>query len=297
MKFYHERAFTGHSAAVYSLSFDQLFIYSASADRFVTRWNISTGEQDKFALKFDASVYAIKVINQGAQLLAGLSSGLLYIVDLANRTVAKEYNLQAGIFCFAENIPKNHFYVGDENGIVTVFDTSTLEKVLAIPLNCGKIRRMSVDTSGARVAIAGQDGRIRIMETSFYNEINNFYAHKEGVTSILFDLIDSTILYSGGKDAILRKWNVNDEVLVSEVMAHNYVIYELLQFNENTLVSASRDKTIKVFSIPDLKFQQRLDLKNKGHRHSVNSLVAIDDRSFASASDDKKIIIWTNYSQ
>lgn len=57
------------------------------------------------------------------------------------------------------------------------------------------------------------------------------------------------------------------------------------------IVSASRDKMIKVWT-EDLDPLVRIDLKKGGHRHSVNTLVKIDDSKFASASDDGKIIIW-----
>ncbi|NDE11194.1 MAG: hypothetical protein EBZ95_11615 [Chitinophagia bacterium] len=43
---------SGHSAAVYSIAFDGIYIYSASGDRYVTRWNLQTGIQDKFAIQF-----------------------------------------------------------------------------------------------------------------------------------------------------------------------------------------------------------------------------------------------------
>lgn len=290
MTFQNVREFAGHSAAVYSLAYDQHFLYSASADKFVTRWNLQSGEQDKFALKFDSSPYVVKSICDGAFVIAGLASGLCYIISLQDRSVVKEFDLQAAIFSITENPLLSQFYIGDVNGVLTVFDSLNFTKLLAIPLNCGKIRRIAVSADGKKIAVASQDGRIRIIETSFYNEVSNFPAHDQGTTALCFDLNNSEILYSGGKDAILRKWNNLD--LLLEVPAHNYVIYEILQFSENILVTASRDKTIKTFSTTNLEFHQRLDSKVKGHRHSVNCLVKIDDSTFASCGDDKRIIIW-----
>ena len=107
---------------------------------------------------------------------------------------------------------------------------------------------------------------------------------------------DSEFLYTGGKDAHLRCWNWKSGEEKITVPAHNYVIYDLILLDEgNVLVSASRDKTIKVWSAEDLRFQQRLDLKEKGHRHSVNSLVKLSESSFVSGSDDKKIIVWETF--
>jgi hypothetical protein len=38
-----------------------------------------------------------------------------------------------------------------------------------------------------------------------------------------------------------------------------------------------------------LSVLQKIDAKSKGHKHSVNSIVKLDDSSFATASDDKTI--------
>ena len=65
-----------------------------------------------------------------------------------------------------------------------------------------------------------------------------------------------------------------------------------MRFNDELILSASRDKTIKVWD-NDLKFIQRLDHKEGGHRHSVNELVIVDENRFASCSDDGKIILWS----
>ena len=80
---------TGHSAGIYSLAFDGDFLYSGSADGFVTRWNLTLGIQDKFAIRFDNPVYSICLINDKKQLVAGLSNGDLHIFDLESRLEIK----------------------------------------------------------------------------------------------------------------------------------------------------------------------------------------------------------------
>ncbi|MFN5845573.1 MAG: hypothetical protein ACK46O_07680, partial [Flavobacteriia bacterium] len=59
-----------------------------------------------------------------------------------------------------------------------------------------------------------------------------------------------------------------------------------------TLITASRDKTVKVWNKGRLSFLQRLDQKGGGHRHSVNCLIVYADNSFVTASDDKRIILF-----
>lgn len=282
---------TGHSGAVYSIDFDGKSIYSASADKFVVRWNIENGAQDKFAIKFDFSPYSICLFNANKYLGVGLSSGDFHIFNLLERKELKFYKQhQKAIFSMCENVVKSQLYVGDADGNLSVWDTITLDLIIYLPFNCGKIRKIKTSKDGQRIFIAAQDGVFRILDATTFNEINAFEAHKDGVTSIL-ELSELEIL-TGGKDAHLKVWDASIGLELNSLPAHNFVIYDLLQLNENTFVSASRDKSIKLWELETLKVVQRIEAKQGGHKHSVNQLVKISDTQFASCSDDGTIIVW-----
>jgi len=294
--FHKFKEFSGHGAGIYSLAFDGQFIYSASADHYVARWNIETGEQDRFAIKFDFPVYSIALLKHNTTLAVGLSSGDLHLFDLINRQEVKFYKQHTkALFCIAENVVKQQFYTTDADGNLAVWDSSNFELLIYLPLDCGKIRRIAIDASGNHFALACQDGTIRIFESSFFNEIYTFQAHEGGATAVIFNPRNENELFSGGKDAHICQWNWRDEQCLKSIPAHNYVVYDLkLLPSTNYLISASRDKTIKLWNLSDLSSVQRLDMKHKGHRHSVNVLQAIDETTFISASDDKRICSWKN---
>jgi WD40 repeat protein len=56
-------------------------------------------------------------------------------------------------------------------------------------------------------------------------------------------------------------------------------------------VSASRDKTLKIWSLQNDQICQKLDLQMAAHRHSINALLTLET-GFVSAGDDKRIILW-----
>ena len=284
----------GHSAAVYSLIADAEFVYSGSADNYVARWLTSTGEQDKFAIKFEQSVYALEFF--GDNLLAvGLADGGLHIFDLEKRTELKYFTQHTkAIFSIAYNAPKKQLYVSDAEGNLSVWNANSLELLIYIPFDCGKIRSMAVSSTGDHFVLACQDGNLRTLETEFFNEIQTINAHKDGGASVLFHPTNEDLLISGGKDALIKIWKWKEELLVETIVAHNYAVYDLLSIHDGKqFVSASRDKTIKVWNSSDFSFVQRLESKNGGHRHSVNALAKIDEESFVSCSDDKRIIVWS----
>ncbi len=295
MMFFKEKEINGHAGAIYSCCATSKYIYSASADKYVVRWLIETGEQDKFAIKFEHSIYSIEILDD-KYLIAGLSSGDLHIFDLEENKEVKFYQQHTkAIFAITFNSHKNQFYVADADGNLSIWDSNSLELIIYLPLDCGKIRSVTVNDNGEHFALAGQDGYLRIFETSYFNEINTINAHKNGATSVLFHPKNNDLIISGGKDALLKVWNWKEEIELQKIVAHTFAIYDLLSLNEKkTIVSASRDKHIKIWSIDEelLNIKQRLDFKAGGHKHSVNALAKINEQSFVSCSDDKKLVLW-----
>lgn len=287
--FHREKEISGHNGAVYTISANDPYIYSGSADRFVARWKILEGIQDNFSIRLEHPVYASCLAND--RLFIGLNNGDLHIVDINERKELKFYQQhKVGIFEIAYNNSLQQVYVADADGNLSVWDCKTLELVIYLPLDCGKIRNISVSADGARFALGGQDGLCRIFNAENFNEEASWLAHKSGVTGVL---LENDRVITGGKDALLTIWDLKGNEVKKPIPAHNFGVYRILRFDDDLILSASRDKTIKVWD-NDLRFIQRLDHKEGGHRHSVNELVKLDESRFASCSDDGKIILWSS---
>lgn len=284
----------GHSAGIYSLAFDGEFIYSGSADKYIARWNPETGRQDKFAIRCEHPVYAIELIQNNSVLIAGLNTGDIHVIDVRKREEIKFIKQhQSAIFCILFNPHTAQWYSADADGNLAVWSAETVDLLAFFPMNCGKIRRMAINKSGNHLAIACQDGNIRILDTATFNEMNSFYAHQDGATAVSFDDQHPKVLWSGGKDAILRVWDLSTNKMKKELPAHNYVIYEILDVKDSPyMITASRDKTMKVWNKEDYSFVQKIDSKTAGHRHSVNALIPLWKQKWASSSDDKRLMIW-----
>lgn len=291
LDFSKQITFEGHSGAVYSIQYDGNYIYSASADKYVVRWNVELGTQDKFAIRLPATPYSILLIDNNTKLIAGLSNGDIHIFDLKERKEIKFYKLhKKGVFAMAENPLKKQFYIADGEGTLSVWNTQTLDLLIHLPFDCGKIRRIIPSQDGSFVYLCCQDGKVRCIETTYFNLTEEFFAHEEGVGTLL-DRDENTFI-TGGKDAHIKLWDKDSTSCLKSIPAHNYMIYDLIRLNNETFVSVSRDKTIKVWDTASLSVIQRLDLKKGGHRHSVNCAVRIDENTFATASDDARIIVW-----
>ena len=248
----------------------------------------------KLLLSSSMLFFSLYLFAQKTKLAIGLGNGDLHFFDLNDRKELKFLvQHRKAIFALTENAALNQLYAADADGNLSVWDTRSLELLAYLPFDCGKIRRIAVSADGSKIALACQDGRVRILNTENLSQISEFDAHNGGVTSVLFDQLNSNFLFTGGKDAHLKKWNLNTEECIHSIPAHNFAIYDLIALKQGEMiVSASRDKTIKIWNAETLEIIQRLDFKLGGHRHSVNSLNALNGNTFASASDDRKIILW-----
>lgn len=283
----------GHSAAVYSIAYDGIYIYSASGDRYVTRWNLKTGIQDKFAIQFKNTPFCISLFSKNSHLAVGLENGDLHFFNLTERKEVKFFKQhKTGIFSILENPLKDQLYTTDAEGNLAVWNASSLELELFLPFACGKIRRMTLSHNKAKLILACNDGMIRILETEFFNLLHSFEAHSDAVTSFAFFPEDDTKCISGGKDAYLRAWNLKDYSCFKAIPIHNFSVYDLVFISNYEFISCSRDKTIKIWNSKSFELIQRIEHKNGAHLHSVNQVLKIGDTSFASCSDDKRILLF-----
>jgi len=91
MSWIKQKEINGHAASVYAVDGFGQFIYSGSSDKFVARWNLATGIQDKFAIKFEQAIYSLTLVDNQRKLAVGLANGDLHVFDLENRTELKFY--------------------------------------------------------------------------------------------------------------------------------------------------------------------------------------------------------------
>jgi WD40 repeat protein len=298
MEFKKTNEIRQHSMAIYAIAhWKENLIFSGGADCLVVLWDIDTGEQEPFTIKTSHPVYSLCIID-ATYLSIGLNNGDLHIIHIALKKEIKFFKSHnTAIYKQLFIQQSNQLITGDAEGNISIWDTESWKLRLSIPLLCGKVRAITKSNDEKLIAIGGQDGVVRIFETNFFNETNQFYAHKEGVNSLAFIPINSNQIISGGKDGYLRLWNISTSEKLNAIPAHNYAIYNITLSPCGLFFStASRDKSIKIWDINTLSVLQKLDAKQKGHSHSVNDLLWFDEQ-LISCGDDRRIITWKNIQQ
>jgi WD40 repeat protein len=276
----------GHQGPIYSVVADQSWIYSAAGDKFIARWNVSSGEQDAFSIKLDKPAYCICL--KGDLLVVGCTNGTVTCINLSSKTIVWESNIFGhAIFSLAFDQSNNYLYVGDGEGNFFVLGELG-QKIVSFHLACGKIRAIS--TTNNLVFVGSQDGKLRVFDCENLNEIAHVNCHNGSVNCFLFNEVNNT-LYSGGSDGHITLIDCGNYKVIKSIPAHYQTVYDLINVG-NKLVSCSLDKSIKIWNREELTVQQKLTTKEGGHNKSVNKIAQINNQSFVSVGDDKQLIIW-----
>ena len=285
---------SGHSGAIYTADGFENVAFTGSGDQFVAKWKLDEGRQDAFAIKAESAVYALRLIHQNKQLIFGCSSGDVHVVDLENRQEIKHFTQhKVAIFSIAENPTKQHVYITDADGNLSVWHSDSWKLLILLPLNVGKIRNMFLDESDKLLFLAGQDGFIRVFDTQRFNELIAFDAHKLGANCCTIFPQKKHLLLTGGKDGFLRVWNWKEGKQILEIPAHNFGIYSILFLQDGkSFITTSRDKSIKFWDATTLNVLQKIERKHGGHSHAVNASFKESETRFVTVGDDKRVIQW-----
>lgn len=280
-----------HGQGVFDVCFDSPNqVFTCSADGFVVSWNMIEQKQNPFVVK--TSVPAYVLAKSESLLFVGLNNGDLHWIDIPSKRELKFYaQHKSAIFALLYDKEKNRLYSSDADGYIGVWDVAKMSLDLFFQIPCGKIRTMAINAGTEELSVGGQDGLVYQFETEFYNPLNQFYAHKDGVTALAYHPSKKCLL-TGGKDAYLRVWDMINKEKVKAFPAHLYAVYGI-QFSPDgsKIATCSRDKSIKIWSAEDYSIIQKLDVKSGGHQHSVNSIVWTE-AGLISVSDDRRLILW-----
>jgi outer membrane protein assembly factor BamB len=277
---FKSRVFRGHSGPVYALAHDSEFVYSTSSDRFVTRWNLETGEQDRFAVQLDSPAYCIFV--KDSILFVGCNNGTVRAIDLITKKLLWELNrFGKAVFALCWSHTLNLLLIGDQEGNLYAID-ETGKFSWYFPLDSGKIR--VIREFGTAFLVGSQDGKLRSFQTPSLNENWSSQVHEGSVYCVLKT---ENGYVSGGLDGHVTQLKENGTI-IKKIPVHYQSVYAVELFEEG-FVTCSKDKTIKVWT-KDWRIRQKIDGIG-AHLKSVNALFPMED-GFVTASDDKTIRFW-----
>lgn len=287
----------GHKASIYALcqGMQPGEFFTSGGDGLLVRWNLASPDTGVALANVGIQVFSLAAIQEYNLVLAGDMNGGLHWIDLADtRNISISNGHLCGVFSI---LPLGkRVLTGGGKGRLLVWSAENRKLLHSLQITNTSIRAIAFSSLRNEVALGCSDNNIYLLDADtlqLRQTINQ--AHNSSVFSLAY-ANSGQMLFSGGRDAFLNAWQLEPEVqLVKSVPAHNFSINALTLIDEEKfLVTASRDKTVKVWNSQSLKLLKVLDtIRDAGHRHSVNRLLWLqDEKNLISVSDDRTGIIW-----
>jgi WD40 repeat protein len=288
--------YSGHNAAIYSLSPSESddYFYSVGGDGWIVKWPLYGPAQDGVLLgDTGGKLFSMAISPSNQLLIAGDIHGDLFWIDIINKKILGRSTFHKGSVFDICMIDSSRIITISGDGYICLWDTDQRLPLLSKKLSSQGLRCASFDSETGNIFVGASDNNIYILNMDDFEVKHIIYqAHQNSVFSLNY--IPSIGLVSGGRDAHLKMWNAIDFMVYHDVPAHWYTINKILNISGlNLLVTASRDKTVRLWDSTTKELMKTLDVQKGGHFNSVNTLLWNSEHSILlSAGDDRVIRKW-----
>jgi WD40 repeat protein len=289
---------TGHRAALYALAPgrtpDELL--SAGGDGWVVAWDLRDPDIGKVIANVQGQVFSMCHLVDRSLLVLGDMLGGVYWIDLRDTTLVKgvQYH-KKGVYAFCPLDNGSLLSLGGD-GMLSRWDPTTQRVTEGLHLSNKALRSVTFHAATRTLAVGDSNGHIFLLDAdslALRHRIES--AHANSVFALAF-YPDGKRLLSGGRDAMLRAWNLEHGTPSKEheLPAHWYTINDITFSPDGAhFATASRDKTFKIWESATLRLLKVADTLRSGtHNHSVNRLLWPSDHLLATCSDDRSMMLW-----
>jgi hypothetical protein len=239
------RAITGLAASPWAP------VAAVAGHKQVVLYHTDTGELLGVLPYPEGTPHVLRFSRNGALLLAGGGRGALsgkavvFDVKTGHRVIEVGDELDAVL---AADINEDHTRIalGGPQRIVRVYDTEDGALVQEIKKHNEWITAIEFSPDGVLLATGDRNGELFVWEAETAREYQALKAHTAAITAVSWR-IDSNILASASEDASARLWEMENGQQVKSWNAHGGGISYLCFAADGRLVTAGRDKQVKVW--------------------------------------------------
>ena len=294
---------TGHKAAVFALGEGEPgHFISGAGDGWLVNWNMENPDPGKLIAKVDSNVFTLSYLvlpsrpsqEEAPILVVGNMYGGVHWVNLRESQKTKNIlHHKKGVFGIFQ--VEDFIYTIGGDGVLSKWDIETQMAVESYHLSNQSLRAIDYSEHRNELVIGASDNSLYFLDAGTMELKRHLAkAHQNSVFTVKYHP-NGRHLITGGRDALLNVWNLDDNALVSSQAAHMYTINSIAFHPKASIfATASRDRTIKLWDAQNYKLLKVIEtLRDDGHLASVNKLLWTSHKDYLiSASDDRSVGVW-----
>ena len=144
--------------------------------------------------------------------------------------------------------------LNDNVTLISVSDDKTMRiwslenKECVNAINTGDIQICLGKLKNGKFMLGGEDGSITIFNIVGFEPINSIKAHDEPI-EILYESPFTGDIISGSQDNLVKIFKVDNCACIKILEGHKSTVLFVSQIDENTILTSSVDKTVKIWNI------------------------------------------------
>ncbi|MCB9451478.1 MAG: TIR domain-containing protein [Anaerolineaceae bacterium] len=205
----------GYLVAGYQSVDEQDGIYNAR----LLLWNVANGEYVRQIIGHNDAVSGVVFLDGGNKMISTSVNGEIILWDTqylfsdsGEYDILRRVQTGSGINALALNAAEDRIAVAGENGIITIFDTTTLQEEGRLLGHSGAIRSLAyMDYDGNTYLLSGsEDHSLILWDVTNFIELRRLRAHGAGVTGVAFnpDGTNRTYIVSASSDGAVMQWDM-----------------------------------------------------------------------------------------
>lgn len=297
LQVFQKARFAGHKGSIFAMTTDaqEKFLFSSGDDGIVAKWDIENPDNDAIGiLKTAVPNYSLLFVEEYNYLVAGASDGRVSFIEVEKKEIVHIFRkVPTAVYELVYDKETDFLWILHGTGFVSVIKMSERKEVAYNRLSLAHLRCAKIYQNS--IFIGASDGNIYQLDKHTFQSIKTWKAHENSVFS-LFVLSENKILLSGGRDARLNVWDLQNECKnIENIPAHLSTLNHIaLSPSGHLFATAGRDKTIKIWDSYSFELLKVIDAaRNQSHTYSVNKLLWLKAKKcLISCSDDKLCLMW-----
>ena len=291
-----KREFAGHIGAVYGLAYNDKHncFFSAGGDVWIVKGSLQENmKEGQLIAQTDTKLFSLGIDTSGNLLIAGDIKGHLYWIDIVENKILGRFDMHKGSIFDICMLNKQYVMTVGGDGYFCVWDIVKRLPVYSYRLSLQGLRCIKYNPLSGLIYVGASDNNIYIIRYEDWEVIHAIKnAHQNSVFCL--EVVRDKYLISGGRDAHLIVRDVSTYDIIQDLNAHWYTINKIQYIpEENLLVTASRDKTMRWWSAENFQLLKTINVQGGGHIHSINNIQWIpENKALISGGDDKILKEW-----